>query len=507
MPTTTRDKNSLPVNLVLHQSASKSEHLEYVGQSIWGYVYYSKTTPSIYRLISIDYANLDRKEAMLKMIERPRKRGIIPAVAAKQDEVAGVEFYIIRYEGAPNLSFLEILEDSDPIKRLEYSIKVIKALTDWRGCRYISKFLTPVDIFFIDNLPYLAAMPDWGIPEIEVIFQNPQLAMYLPPQLICGKESYTWKNNCDLYSLGAALLQIFYRLPAKLKPEAILAKIANASIFSEDGLESNLPFWTQRVEAFQDSKVLIHRVVHRDLKVRTAIDPTNLANQLNEYKQKMDPIVVIKNLRSSKKFEEAFNLLQDVLLDQSSYELLLLAGEIAFQDLVRPLESIDWYERAIEKYPKEKEAYRKQFNVIVSLKTVVGILTLFEERQTANEQLDKMIQRDFKSMDTEEQKSNEVQMARHFIWREQFSEASYFIHPRIIQGEKHLWWKFEMNLLYTETLVGLKRFSEAQEFLKFIREKLKHVQRNKSLDSDEIFRLGTILSEIEVNLYDKKGLA
>lgn len=507
MPTTTRDKNNLPATLVLHQSNSVAEHLEYVGQSIWGYVYYSKTTPSVYRLISIDYATLDRKEAMLNMIEQPRKMGIIPTVAARQDEVAGEEFYIVRYEAAPNLSFLKILEDSDPIKCLEYGIKVVRALTDWRGCRYISKFLTPVDIFFIDNLPYLAAMPDWGIPEIEVILQNPQLAMYLPPQLIRGKESYTWKNNCDLYSLGVALLQIFYRLSLKLKPEVILAKIANASIFSEDSLESNLPFWTQRVEAFQDAKALIHRVVHRDLKIRAAIDPANLSNQLNEYKQKMDPMVAIKELRSSGKFEDAFNLLQDVLLDQGSYELLMLAGEIAFKDLARPLESIDWYERAIEKYPLGKEAYKKQFNVIVSLKTVVGILTLFEERQTANEQLDKMIRRDFKNMDAEEQKNHEVQMAKHFIWRKQFNEASYFIHPRIIQNEKHLWWKFEMNLLYTETLVGLKRFSEAQKFLAFIRDKLKYVQQNKSLEPNEIFRMGTMLSDIEVQLYEKKRLS
>lgn len=494
-----------PERLVVDLNDTRQDELVLVGPSMWGSVYRSADTPSFYRVIPIEGAPLEMRHQAVEMVSLPRQMGVAPVVEATQTSIGDHSYFSIRYELPRGVPLAQSLRNPDTSVRLELAAKALAALSDWRWRIKWCFLPMPADIVLADDIPHILAVPQWGIPDVEALFSEPSRIPYMAPQILAGSDPLSWQSNADVFAMGVMLLQCFFRLPSVEDPEQVLHSMVTGCFFEQDSLVGTLPFWTYRSQACQSAISAVRKAIAYDPKIRSAVDPVQLASELDRCRTDMQPTNAVNQLREAGRHQEAFQLLMDVLLDQSSYELLVLGADMAMEDLGRPLQSIDLYERAIEKRPYEVLTYRKQFQRIAALQGVAVLLALLENRATAGQQLDEMMWRDYNRLEPEEQVTYEALMATHFLDRGQHDAAAAFIYPRIFAGGKHLWGKFEMNVLYARALVGQQRFPEALQMLSIVKWGLATVRDRGALPLHEIQEYGGMVTELEAIIHNRSG--
>jgi tetratricopeptide (TPR) repeat protein len=223
---------------------------------------------------------------------------------------------------------------------------------------------------------------------------------------------------------------------------------------------------------------------------RNTINTKSLASRLDTYRVQLTPEAVINSLKYNGKYQEAFSTIQDILLDNTTYDLLLLAGSIAKENLKKTLEGIDYFERAISRDPEKINAYEMQLLTILE--------TIHEIGEKSVQELIKYKLRDFDKLPPEKQKTYEVKTARWLITQKAYKEALKFIYPRLFEGDKFLWWNFDMNIAYTEILIKLNKLNDAQKNLNEIKKCLQKVKSNKSIEPEEIKK-----AETQIKLFEK----
>ncbi len=503
MPIMMLENNTQALELEL--SNGEIHKIVCVGPSFNGMVYRSVDKPAYFRLLPTAKVPLDIRTEVRKYPDpgRPRKQAVAPIVSADHAFIKGTgqDYFYIQYESQGTQTWQDLLANPDLAVRLDSAHRTLKNYLIWKellnGDPGKCLLFMPADIIFEENQPFLLFTPMLSPIDLDVIWEQPYRALFLAPEYICGQQKNIFGENLDLYAMGMMCLQTVYTVQEIESVARLLTQIACGSLFaSESVLRNRLPFWLEKIAPCQQMIAMLHQMADHDPRKRSAVDVVLVANKLDEYRIQLAPEKIISTMRDQGKAEEAFVLLQDILLTRPSYELLLLGGKMAWEDLQRPLEAIDLLENAINEQRGIPDAYDAQFDVIASS---VGL-----HKEQLLGQLDNRIQRDFLALTVNRQLELERDLARYYMARGKNLDAAHFIYPRIMQGDKFIWWKFPLVLDYIEALICLKERENAAQMIALMKEKLRLVRENQSVPIDEIHAHGSRLSDLETFLLTVK---
>jgi hypothetical protein len=496
--------NALPSEIGIETSLGRDELLR-VGPSLRGSVYRSRVRPFFYRLWPIAETPLDLRHEMAEWVRQPRRAGLAPVLEAVQDYGEGVFF--LRYEAGPQRSLAEALGDPDPGVRLAHVARVMGALPTWWKTLGQGLLPMPADILLShDGAPSLLPMPNRLLPTADAVFGEPVRGLYLAPEIVRGLQGSPSESS-DLYALGVVLLGCFYEIPAA-RAEESLWRTANGTVFDSTRLVAKLPFWLEGLMATHKAIGACRHLVEWSAEARSRTNPADLSRDLLQWSQRMEAVRAVTDLRVSGHPREALSLLKDILLEHDSFDLLLLAGRIAAEDLGHQLEAVDFFEKAMEREPGRPEPYQEQLRAIMPLVTdgIPGeLLVLLGGQGTAVAKLDALLERDFRRLPAERQAEHEEGMALYLLSRGQFQDAVRFIHPRLFQGSTWAWWKLGMNLSFAEALTGQGRLGEAAEHLQQMKGKFQKARENRTIPEEEIHRHGRHLAEIEADILKRRS--
>jgi tetratricopeptide (TPR) repeat protein len=462
------------------------EQLVPVGPSMRGYIYRSVSRSSCYRLVPREEAPLAWRQALQELMGKPVGEGLA-AIGWMGWPESHPDFYAVRYD-LPDMhqTLAEALTDPNPRVRLEYAARVLEAAPGWWRALTAPIWPLPADVAFTRDGPaFFLTLPPGQTPDVRSVFAVPLRGFYLSPELVRGLKTESGESQ-DRYALAVALSQCFAKLPPAPDGGAVLAGAARGAVFGE-GAQSTLPFWLEDLPPTQQAHAWARRLAALPPEVRLSVDLALLAQRFRQLGFQMEPHQAAVELRDSGRPQEAYNLLLNVLLSEESADLLLLAGDLASRYLTRPLEAIDLYERAILMEPDNPTAYEQQFKVIAAGRHLPPLVRLVEGRSPYCDRLDKLIRRGFARLPSETQFACELDMARYLLWRQNFQEAADFTYAHLFEGSEYLWWKFDLNLAYTEALMGLGELGAAKSVLDPMAGNLMYAFHNRNI-SEGTFR-------------------
>jgi hypothetical protein len=482
------------------------DRLVLAGPSLHGWVYRSATGQGWYRLLAIpdeqatdarpaaDCAPLARRHDIQGWVGPPPP-GAARIVAAQQS--GDGQFFWVHYQIEAARSLQDALAEADPFVRLHYGLLALRALPGWWARLHPGVLPLPADVVFTaDDTPHLLALPPGALPDVASVFAEPARALYLAPELVRGLPA--GPDNLDRYALGVALLQCFGR-PLPGDPAGQLARTANGTALAPQRFEDDLPSWLARVHAAAEARAAVRRLLDPDPLRRSTVEPEALARQLEEHCRQMAPEPAVRWLLHQGQNKEAFDLLQDILLEQTSSELLLLAAEIAGPFLRRDFEAIDLYDRAIEHDPHRPEAYTGQFRTILAVRERIACFPP-EEKAALGAQLDAKLRRAFEHMSPEEQFLHEEDMARELLRGGNCDEAADFIHQRIVVNDEYQWHRFDLTTLYVEVLRDQGRVAEERQELDRVKDWLRYSADSKVLPPGDVEYYALRLAALEFDL-------
>jgi len=192
---------------------------------------------------------------------------------------------------------------------------------------------------------------------------------------------------------------------------------------------------------------------------------------------------------------EAFALLQDIFLEETSSQLLLLSAEIVGQNLGRPMEAIDTLEQIIRREPNNTAACAAQLKLI---------LMHWDQARSTMLDVDQHIWRDFNTLSSEQQQHTELELAHYLIQQGKYQEAAQFMYPRLFEDNHYAWWKFGMVIAYTSVLMHMGQLEDAARNIQDIKARLQWVRQNRSLSEPEVHFFGAQVAQLEVELLRRK---
>jgi tetratricopeptide (TPR) repeat protein len=497
-------EEKFPKEFSLEISSGEKKNIVHVGPSTWGQIYREDSGSYYYRIIPIEnIRDAEKRDLIKQQIGKTRRRSIAPIVDSAMRDKNGQVYFFIRYEIRPNLTWPSVMENSDAKVKLASALPIIRSFPFWWESVYEGFIPMPADIVFVGKDPFLLSIPVFlGYPRIASFFSIPERILYTAPEILQGQSSQIRGKNLDIYSFGAALMQCLYTVQYNREAGHLLARSASGTLFAAINKGKKLPLWTDKVDPVQEIFQIIHKSVEPDISIRHSVDPEILAQTIEKNIKYLDPGKAVENLRKKGEAQKAFSLLQDIFLSDATPDLLLTAGLIAKEDLKRPLEAIQYFERSITKSPIKTEAFEQQLRLLLK-KEILALLALqIEKRFTVSEKLDNMIWRDFYGISVRIQKELALECARYFLWRKKYEKAAKLLYNFLFEGKKFLWWEFPKCLAYAEALIGMKRIDEARKFLSDIKNKLLEMKREKKMDAGKIHEYGGDLTRLEALLLE-----
>ena len=476
-----------------------------IGIAMWGWVYKAVDAPYMARLLPIeDVREKEKRAKITDCINRPRQPQVVPIVDTQQIKLDGHFYFYIGYEFDPDGTWEELIENEDPILRLQYAAKVLQAIPFWWNLGHAGNIPMTRDIVLLDGTPFLLPLPlqDW--PRLESLFIEPERIRFLAPELICSFASLVRDRNISLYAICVCILRCFYNFDDIADAGGLLARAASGNIFTKTNLKSRIPFWMEKVDQVHALRDRLLQAVHPDPRIRSVIDPGQMAAMLEANGRYLNPEMVIDTLRRSGRSQDAINLLQDILIEHYTYDFLLKGAQIAWTDLAKVIEAISFYDQAISVKPDNREAYKEQLELILN-NTIDVVISFFSNDINAQdsvlEKLDQLVFRDFSHLPDEDQKVLLNEVGQYFLTRQHYDKISQLVYAHLFDAEGHfLWWEFSRTLLYAEALVGMGRNVEARPFVAAIKEKLIWVRKEQRMPETEIQQYGATLAQLELKL-------
>lgn len=507
-----RQSAVVPNELEIQTDVDASERLKLVGPTFAGAIY--RSADRLYRVLPTRRVPPAGRSAV-ENVKGRREPGVAPIEEADQDPGG---LYWIRYTVTPARTMAEVLREPDPRVRFEHAVRVLAAFEGWSKAMGQALMPMPAEVVFADGKgPEFLTMPYLPPLDVEELAAQSERAWFLAPELIRGLKGGT-DQSAGQYALAATLLRCFYEPPTSSGTGDLLERVANGTAFDVERLQSVVPSWLARLEATHEVIEIARKMMSRDRTARPAVETAQLADRLEKLAARMEPIPAVTALRESGKTGDAFSLLQDVLLEDESYELLMLGGELA-EELNRPLEAIDLLERARAKWERP-EPYERQLEIILPILSGGELGEVFlaltggegeaslsdEGARTTGERLERRMLRDFGKLIPERRERFEEPIARSLIARESYEAAASFIRPRLFEDDKYLWWKFGMAIPYAVALFGFggpDNEANARELVEQIKGALRKVRENRSMDPEEIERHGCAVTELEVEMTER----
>ncbi len=446
----------------------RQERILLCGVSLQGWIYRKPQGDGVYRLIASKDAPLSRKRGVRQLLNENLGPGI--AKITHEWSPSG-RFYAVRYEASGTTRTLaEALDDPQvrTVERLDLLIAMFRQVTHWWERMGVPLLLTPADVLVNrEHTAWLLPLPFWRLPDVNTVFQSPLRSLYLAPELICSRADLAWDTaawvNVDRYAFGAFLWQCFHKLEAVADPGLALRLAANGAIADATVAGSRIELWLDQIDATEGALKVGRRLLDSEPSRRSNAAPESLAALLAEFCERMNPRAAVRETKRNNGAENAYSLVQSILVSGEDFNLLLEAAALAVE-LRRHLEAVEFFERAIALCPGEEDAYLKQFLLIDTARTHYGALDdLFTSNIRSAAQLCRKMIRDFEHFSLDMQEEQELRLARFLIWYgdqipSAYSTALEFIFPRLSCPRiGFCWWKLGMNLAYAEALLKYAR--------------------------------------------------
>ncbi|WP_329792017.1 hypothetical protein V1227_08835 [Lentzea sp. DG1S-22] len=471
---------------------------EYVGVGRRGTLYRAPGRRRFYRLIpGVELGAEHRDELKRRQHEGPRAglAAVVPAdTAGDQQRLGGRWYQVVCYETDARRSLADAIADPDPARRVEAVVAALRALPGWWESLGPGMVPMPADIVLTDSGPRLLPLPCWGAPSFTELLSAPERVLHLAPGLARGQTAVGREE--DVFALAAAALRCFGTSP-DTDAARLLHRTACAVAPSGERLHGRLPVWMRRVGPI--------RAVLEDLcELTTAprrggTDITWLADRLQRARNAMDPVAAVQALRAAGEPDQALSLAQAVLVDGPHYDVLVLAATIAYQDTAAPLEALTLLDRAVEADPKRVEAYEEQMSVVAIGEVWATVQTLLSDAidDSFTRRLDATVQTAFHRLPHELRAKHAPAMASHLIREGRVREANAFAHKWLHDGKTLMWWRFDLMIAYATTFWLLGKRAEAAQVGDVIRQGLKRVRDNGSLEITAIELYELLLDQLE----------
>lgn len=473
---------------------------EYVGVGRRGTLYRAPTRQRCYRLIPGAELSADHRDELKRWQGQPRRSGLAPVVANDagddQQHLGGRWYQVVCYETGARHSLADALADPEPANRVDAVIAALRVVPRWWESLGPGMLPMPADIVLTDTGPQLLPLPCWGAPSFTELMAGPERVLHLAPNVARGQVEVG--RSEDLFALVVAALRCFGTSP-DVDPERLLHRAACAVAPSGERLEGRLPAWMRRVGPI--------RAVLDELRELTGLaatgDVARLVDRLQRAREAMDPVSAVRSLRDANEPHQALSLARTILVDDPHYDVLVLAATIAYKDAGLPLEALTLLDRAVRIDPERVEAYAEQMSVIGDLWTTVLALLADAIDDSFTRRLDTTIQTAFGHLTEAMRREHAPAMASHLIRQGKLREANVFAY-RWLHGDNGLmWWRFDLILAYATTFLLLNRRDEARQIAGVIRQGLRRVRDNRSMDASVIDFYRLLLAQLEEELRDE----
>ncbi|MFD6168952.1 tetratricopeptide repeat protein [Streptomyces coeruleorubidus] len=474
---------------------------EYVGVGWWGTLHRAPHRRRWYRLIPVEEIDGDQRSELLAWHTRPRRPELVPVVPGEQGEqrqLGGRWFQVVSYETDAPRSLADALAGRAAASRLASVAGALRALPAWRAAIGPELVALPGDVVLSGHGPLLLPLPAWGAPSVGQLFAEPERLAYLAPEAARGLPA--GDRDPGLHALGVAALRCF-ESPPDAGAERLLQRAACGAVFAPRPHDSRLPSWTRRVEPV--------RAAHEQLRTLVtgpgSTDPVRLADALDEARRAMDPLVAVRSLRTAGRPRNAVGLAHAALVDSPGYPLLILAAEIAHQDLRDPLEALSLLERAVQADPGRPEAYAAQLSIIGGLWAVVqGRLAGATDGSFAHRLLT-TARTAFDRLPSDRRRDHAHEMALCLIGQGELAEANAFVHRWLHDGTTLMWWRLDLMLDYAETFLLLGRLDEAEQVADQVQAGLRRLRENGQMAQRDIHEHGMRYADLVRDLHHRRG--
>lgn len=475
--------------------------LDRVGASLHGWVYRARGRAAFVRLLPIGEASFARRVAIRRRISQEPVQGV---AAIRRDFLVAPDdgYYAVEYETPQDARTLaEVLRDDGVPERVERLAAVLRFLPAWSEQVLPPLLPTPVDIVFdAQGAPTLLAVPPGRPVGFSALFVEPSRISYLAPEYVRGtldSADPDGPGHLDRYAVGMSMLQGLCDVNLAERPEDLLLAVATGQMANVAGLPSRLPGMLNIVPAAREWRALVEELCAMQPTARSRRPWVALADTLQACGQQLEPGRVMRKVRREMPPATAFFMLQSLLAESESYDLLMQGAEIAEQ-LFRPLEAISYYDRAFALDPAAPAAHAAEFELITGARTANHPLQRdYLQYDDIAALLDQKMVRCFDALSSLQPamiRRLEVAVAQHYLWRARelkvfFQNAGNFIRPRLFDGSgAFLDWKLEMNLAFCEALAGQDRLSEACDHLINVDRAISRYRNKPQVDPAEIRR-------------------
>jgi tetratricopeptide (TPR) repeat protein len=480
--------------------ASGAELFTRIGISMRGWIYRSSLPGRYSRLLLVEDVPLECRNKIQEWMNTATPAGLVRISEAQYLPVSD-EFYLVCYQiSAGSTTYADLLAIAAPQERLAGALRLVRQFETWHKVLGSPILPMPADIFFAtDGSPLLLPFPLFNLPKIDAVFAEPERGLYLAPEVVLGRSEKNG-NALDIYAAGILIMQSFRKLPVPVDPTLVLTRAANGSLISLQPEMSMLPFWMERIRATKLALTIIRKMLAPDPAIRRELILEKEYQALESCIAGMDGYTAVKEMRQNNQSESAFALLQDVLIFQESYDLLLLGSQIVGSDLQRPLAALNLLEKAIKLDPSRPEAYRAHLEFLIGAPLNQQMVDLFRGNSSLADEFDASVDRDVLTLGGTIKGALEENLAVYLVWRGQSMRALNFIYPRLFEKGNFAFWKFHLNLLYAEALMGGGRLDEAEKQLESIRQGLVLVTQNKTFKTAEIHKWGNQMDKLRREL-------
>jgi hypothetical protein len=216
-------------------------------------------------------------------------------------------------------------------------------------------------------------------------------------------------------------------------------------------------------------------------------------------------------LRDSSRPQEALDLLEELfpqaesleVPEAQSYSLYCLAGELCSRYLNRPLDAIDYYERALQFNATAPTAFREELALISTSRHHPALSAMIQSDASIAQNVDEKLRRNYSVLfgdrqthaESEDDELIDRQVADYFLWRGQFPKAQQFILSRLFDEQNHyVWWDLELMISYVWSFLGLETGDGRN--LTLAREQLQQVKDGLRLLSDSSPSTTTLFEQV-----------
>lgn len=475
------------------QAVARELGAEYAGVGWWGHLYRAPKARRWYRLIPVKEVNPYQRETLDSWPAEPRRTGLVPLVASGPRKFAGHWYEVLGYETDAPGCFADVIAASDPGARLAAAASVLRNYPVWRESVGPGLVALPADIVLTRYGPMLLPLPDWGPPSLGHVFAERERLAALAPEAARGRPY--GRRDPGLYALAIAVRGCLEALP-EADPGRMLHRVAGSTLFADRRGEPRLPSWLQRV----DKIVRVREGVNALTAARPpedAPDARALAAAVDAACRVTDPVAAVRAVRAQDGPRPAIAIAHAALREQTNYELLLIAAELAAEELDDPLEALSLLDRAVAAEPQRPEAYERQLSIIGELWAVLlGWLSDAVDGSFVA-RLDSTARTAFDRLPLDRQRDGAHDLARCLIGQGRYAEANKFAYRWLHDDSTLMWWRFDLMLDFAETFLQLGRLDSAAQTADEIRDGLRRVRENGQRSRSEIHGHGLRLADLD----------